>query len=87
MLDSILWVTGVLTWLVVIYYFVLRHILAGLTAACRVCWWLVRVDFSDEERVNQQVSRHYSHWDKLWMVPEVFVNRFITGVKNSMDWG
>jgi len=87
MLDSILWVTGVLTWLVVIYYFVLRHVMAGLVNACTACWWLIWVDLRDPEECHQEVARHYSEWDKLWMVPEVFVNRFIVGVKNSMDRG
>lgn len=87
MFEIILEVTGAITWAALIYYFFLRHVINGLLDACTKSLWLIRVDFRDPRNCVQEVTKHYSTWDKLWMVPEVFVLRFIRGFKNSLDWG
>ena len=82
MFEVILEVTGAITLAVLIYYFFLRHVMAGLCDAGRVCYWLIRVDFDKPD-----IAANYSEWDKLWLVPKVFVFRFLKGFKNSLDWG
>lgn len=86
MFDTFLWLSGAITWLGLIYFFLLGHIVKGLTEACQGCWWLIRADLRDPEQCRQEIASHYNEWDKLWMVPEVFINRFIKATKRSWDW-
>lgn len=87
MFSTFLEMTGIATWTGIFYYFFMRHAIYGLRIACVKCLWIIKADFRDPAECDQEVAKHYSEWDKLWMVPETFVGQFIRNFKFSLDLG
>ena len=54
------------------WWFVLRHISHALSEAVSAGVRFARLDFNDPDTVNIEVSKHFSSWDKLWLVPRRF---------------
>ncbi len=87
MIDIILWWTGLWAWVLIAYFFLGRHVAAGLREWWEASWWMIAADFNDPEQTNIEITKHFSKWDLLWIVPQLFWTRVPKGFKRSMDWG
>ncbi len=61
----------------------LRHVLYGLNEAIAESRSLANLDFrcTDPNKLNVEVAKHFSNWDKLWLVPRHFRNVFFCELK------
>lgn len=64
------------------WWFVLRHISYALSEAVPTSMRFARLDFTDPNQVNIDVAKHFSNWDKLWLVPRHFRNVFFRELKS-----
>lgn len=66
------------------WWFVLRHISYALSAAISGSVRLAKLDFSalDPNKIDVEIAKHFSNWDKLWLVPRHFRNVFFRELKS-----
>ena len=80
MATELYWI-GVACTAYAFWWFVLRHISYALSEAVPTSMRFARLDFTDPNQVNIDVAKHFSNWDKLWLVPRHFRNVFFRELK------
>ncbi len=75
-METVFYWIGVVFTAYAFWWFVLRHISHALSEAVSASIGFVCLDFTDPNQVNVEAAKHYSNWDKLWLVPRHFRNVF-----------
>lgn len=80
-METVFYWIGVVFTAYALWWFVLRHISHALSEGISAGVRFARLDFSDPDTVNIEVSKHFSSWDKLWLVPRRFRIVFVRELK------
>ena len=71
-METVFYWIGVVCTAYAFWWFILRHISHGLSEAITASIYLAKLDFTDPTKVNIERAKHFSPWDKLWLVPRKF---------------
>lgn len=71
-METVFYWIGVVFTAYAFWWFVLRHISHALSEAVSASIGFAKLDFTDNTKVNIEIAKHYSRWDKLWLVPRHF---------------